>query len=152
MLFLVPLSSLGADVCNPLPGFVPSYKTVGYEQSPGCRLHPEVTNAGAFLQAPDPPAALTDANVNAHTGALAKRQGVRHGVLGTCDLRRRAVGAKRSCGGVVSRHRPLVTCDGAAHGWRLWVPAGRSMGQEIQCSRAVAWMVRFIFFYLWVGM
>ena len=72
MLFLVPLSSLGADVCNPLPGFVPSYKTVGYEQSPGCRLHPEVTNAGAFSQAPDPPAALTDANVNAHTGALAK--------------------------------------------------------------------------------
>ena len=72
MLFLVPLSSLGADVCNPLPGFVPSYKTVGYEQSPGCRLHPEVTNAGAFSQAPDPPAALTDANVNARTGALAK--------------------------------------------------------------------------------
>jgi hypothetical protein len=58
MLFLVPLSSLGADVCNPLPGFVPSYKTVGYEQSPGCRLHPEVTNAVAFSQAPDPPAAL----------------------------------------------------------------------------------------------
>ena len=72
MLFLVPLSSLGADVCNPLPGFVPSYKTVGYEQSPGCRLHPEVTDAGAFSQAPDPPAALTDANVNARTGALAK--------------------------------------------------------------------------------
>lgn len=48
MLFLVPLSSLGADVCNPLPGFVPSYKTVGYEQSPGCRLHPEVTMLGHF--------------------------------------------------------------------------------------------------------
>ena len=79
-----------------------------------------------------------DANVNARTGALAKRQGVRHGVLGTCDLRRRAVGAKRSGGGVVARPRPLVTRGGAAHGWRLRVWAGRGMGQAIHCSRAVA--------------
>jgi hypothetical protein len=43
MLFVVPMHYLVQDdTCNPLPGFVPTYKTVGYEQSAGCRLYPEV--------------------------------------------------------------------------------------------------------------
>jgi len=43
MLFIVPMRYLVEDdTCNPLPGFVPTYKTVGAEQSPGCRLYPEV--------------------------------------------------------------------------------------------------------------
>ena len=42
MLLLVPARLLADDTCNPLPGFIPTYKTVGYEQSAGCRLYPEV--------------------------------------------------------------------------------------------------------------
>jgi len=49
MLFILPsrfLVAVGADTCNPLPGFIPTYKTVGYEQSAGCRLYPEVCQTG----------------------------------------------------------------------------------------------------------
>jgi hypothetical protein len=42
MIFIVPVNFLVDDTCNPLPGFIPTYKTVGYEQSAGCRLYPEV--------------------------------------------------------------------------------------------------------------
>ena len=41
MLFILPSNFLVDDTCNPLPGFVPTYKTVGFEQSAGCRLYPE---------------------------------------------------------------------------------------------------------------
>eukprot|EP00287_Rhodomonas_sp_CCMP768_P003589 CAMPEP_0196735704 /NCGR_PEP_ID=MMETSP1091-20130531/14037_1 /TAXON_ID=302021 /ORGANISM="Rhodomonas sp., Strain CCMP768" /LENGTH=71 /DNA_ID=CAMNT_0042079363 /DNA_START=27 /DNA_END=242 /DNA_ORIENTATION=- len=34
------------ELCNPLPGFVPTYKTVSAEQSPGCKLYPEVIMNG----------------------------------------------------------------------------------------------------------
>lgn len=42
MLFILPSNFLVEDdTCNPLPGFIPTYKTVGFEQSAGCRLYPE---------------------------------------------------------------------------------------------------------------
>jgi len=58
MLFILPSRFLVADdTCNPLPGFIPTYKTVGYEQSAGCRLYPEVCQTGVpemSLRVPPP--------------------------------------------------------------------------------------------------
>ena len=34
------------SLCNPLPSFVPTYKTVPASQSPGCKLNPEVLMNG----------------------------------------------------------------------------------------------------------
>jgi hypothetical protein len=48
MLFrIVDGQLLAADKeCNPLPGFIPTYKTVSAAQSPGCKLYPEVIMNG----------------------------------------------------------------------------------------------------------
>ncbi|EKX44021.1 hypothetical protein GUITHDRAFT_153132 [Guillardia theta CCMP2712] len=43
---VLPGMSLVEDTCNPLPGFIPTYKTVGADQSPGCKLYPEVIMNG----------------------------------------------------------------------------------------------------------
>ena len=53
MIFIVPVNFLVDDTCNPLPGFIPTYKTVGYEQSAGCRLYPEVYLRGSMCSHAD---------------------------------------------------------------------------------------------------